>query len=475
MISTKNLLVAFGVIVMFSIIGCGGVGAPTSNPVGATSVGAPAPNPVGATNIELPSAYFVGATSGANKVLGQKTTKNMVAKMLSGNDLDAFRNNPQTMTWAYYTDKASSRWYISYIGAGKRFGTGSKKDVYSLMKIKTNAGWGTVGSGVATVDLIAQTVSVEPSLDKYPSNSYYDIGWEEWTEDARIHEDRKLIQGSTVPIKWYFFYFATTGRWYIVNAPGYLSGTKVYEFSEKNGDYDWIPIDTAGSGAEFYMENSQQKVRFGGGQISFDYPVGDLEPYGHRSGKGWWVAQDFADEINFADNRKGQHLGEDWNIKGEPTDDEGKPVYAIADGVVIRAEENKSYGHFVMILHALPPNSQPRFVVSLYGHLGPQNLISKDTEVWRGRQIGQIGAADDNGTDRVGNHWPVHLHFEIRIPTTRFNYGALYPTETPPVFGYSLNHEGFASPTNDASSEGAFLSPNGILRNDGWINTHRKL
>jgi hypothetical protein len=145
--------------------------------------------------------------------------------------------NTHVASWAYYTDSSASRWYISQIASGK-------VDVYSLGPIVNHmAGWWTVGQGAASINISGNSVSVDPGLDHDPSNSFYDIGLGQWLNNPQIHLDRQKIQGSAVPIKWFFFQ-APNQVWYIVNAPGYGTATQILKFSELNGNYDWKATDT---------------------------------------------------------------------------------------------------------------------------------------------------------------------------------------------------------------------------------------
>jgi len=81
-------------------------------------------------------------------------------------------------------------------------------------------------------------------------------------------------------------------------------------------------------------------------------PNGD----GKRRGDDWKVTQDFADRINPASpSLTGQHLGEDWIPISRAV--AGRLVCAIADGVVIVAERNRSYGEVVMIPGFLNPTN----------------------------------------------------------------------------------------------------------------------
>jgi len=153
---------------------------------------------------------------------------------------DSLLNNgaAHDASWAYYTDSSNSRWYISQINA-------NKLAVYSLGPIvNKQAGWWTVGEAAAKVNTASKTVTIDPNLDPNSSSTFYDIGLGQWLTNSSIHSDRQKIQGTTVPIKWYFFR-APNGSWYIVNAAGYGTSTQILRFNEINGQYDWPSTDTA--------------------------------------------------------------------------------------------------------------------------------------------------------------------------------------------------------------------------------------
>ena len=203
-------------------------------------------------------------------------------------------------------------------------------------------------------------------------------------------------------------------------------------------------------------------------QQTYAYPVGDESSGNLRRGQHWRVSQDFADTDNPATaGLSGQHLGEDW----VPANREavGEPVYAIADGTVIRNERNDSYGFVVMTQHESTSTSRPT-VTALYGHIIPSESLG--TTVDQGEQIGVIASSTWNGcnrgctftapgcTPRPGSGrtpsecrgWDEHLHFELRDTTARESVG----------FGYSTNQTGFLNPTNTGST----TENNG----GGWID-----
>jgi hypothetical protein len=124
----------------------------------------------------------------------------------------------------------------------------------------------------------------------------------------------------------------------------------------------------------------------------FDFPVGKPNAVGYYKARG------------FTPNG---HLGEDWNGVGGGDSDRGDPIYAVAHGIVIVADDFRAgWGNCIIVRHAYRDHSgRIAMVDSQYAHL--ETRISKvgDT-VKRGQLIGTMG----------GNRgmYPVHLHFEMR-------------------------------------------------------------
>lgn len=107
-----------------------------------------------------------------------------------------------------------------------------------------------------------------------------------------------------------------------------------------------------------------------------------------------------------------RHLGEDLNGIGGENSDLGDPIFAIADGRVVLAQEGgPGWGKIVSVLHAYEENGQRRYVQSYYAHLDAI-LVEPRQDVRRGQQIGAVGTAD-------GRYW-AHLHFEMREFITPF-------------------------------------------------------
>ena len=77
----------------------------------------------------------------------------------------------------------------------------------------------------------------------------------------------------------------------------------------------------------------------------------------------------------------------------------GTPIYATADGVILRAGRWGSYGNVVVINHG-------RGIETRYGHLS-KVLVPENTRVRRGQIIGLMGS--------TGRSTGSHLHYEVRV------------------------------------------------------------
>ena len=129
----------------------------------------------------------------------------------------------------------------------------------------------------------------------------------------------------------------------------------------------------------------------------FDFPLGS------ENGAMAYNAQPFTEN---------HHLGDDLNGIGGENSDLGDPVYAIADGRVLRARgESPGWGNVIIVLHAYAENGERKYVQSYYGHVQTM-LVKPHQEVKRGQQIATVGSA--NG------RYLAHLHFEMREFITPF-------------------------------------------------------
>lgn len=77
----------------------------------------------------------------------------------------------------------------------------------------------------------------------------------------------------------------------------------------------------------------------------------------------------------------------------------GADFVAMADGIVIKAVYNSSYGNMVMIDHG-------NGIVTLYAH-GSQILVKTNQVVKQGQAVLKVGSTGDSTGP--------HAHFEVRI------------------------------------------------------------
>jgi Ca2+-binding RTX toxin-like protein len=121
------------------------------------------------------------------------------------------------------------------------------------------------------------------------------------------------------------------------------------------------------------------------------------------------------------DSGNNYHLGEDWNGDNAALDF-GRPVYAIADGIVEFAGGATDWLNVVIVRTILPSGDYGGSVTTLYGHLGDLSVNVGDI-VYKGETVGTIGDYPPVGS--IGDH----LHLEIRAGTN--------PDALLPGFGYS--------------------------------------
>ena len=120
-------------------------------------------------------------------------------------------------------------------------------------------------------------------------------------------------------------------------------------------------------------------------------------PVGRPSGAGYYLSRGY---------RANGHLGEDWNGKGGGDTDLGAPVFSVAHGIVVFAQDyGHGWGNVVIVRHVYEENGVQKYVDSLYGHLD-RITVSKGQLLRRGSQLGTIGTG--------GGLYPAHLHLEMR-------------------------------------------------------------
>ncbi|OYV04149.1 MAG: hypothetical protein CFE26_18445 [Verrucomicrobiales bacterium VVV1] len=123
-------------------------------------------------------------------------------------------------------------------------------------------------------------------------------------------------------------------------------------------------------------------------------------PMGSEGSALVYNAQKFWD-MNEA--RGGHHTGDDLNGIGGMNTDLGEPVFGIADGLVVYADEpSPGWGNIVIISHR---TIKGEVLQSMYAHLH-EIKVKPGELVARGQKIATVGTA--NG------YYPAHLHFEMR-------------------------------------------------------------
>lgn len=134
----------------------------------------------------------------------------------------------------------------------------------------------------------------------------------------------------------------------------------------------------------------------------FDFPVGprgaDVDVFKTHKVDTILVDPDYYRQLGY------WHPGEDWNGRGGGNTDLGDPIYAIANGKVLRFGHFPVWGNIVLLEHALPDSSR---VWSQYAHLDTIKVNQIGQKVTRGQQVGTMGRGDNN-------RFVAHLHFEIR-------------------------------------------------------------
>lgn len=184
----------------------------------------------------------------------------------------------------------------------------------------------------------------------------------------------------------------------------------------------------------------------------FDFPFGDGEGGGSytdiATGKrydGWYKATRFAESYSL-----GIHTGEDWNGAGGGNTDLGQPVYAVANGRVVFAEDcGRLWGNVVVLEHVFYENDERHEIRSLYAHLN-EIKVSAGDEVRRRQLIATVGQDPEK-------LFGAHLHLELRRDAT------LAPTYWPSSNGKdeAWVREHYEEPTAFVKSHRKLFVPQG--------------
>jgi murein DD-endopeptidase MepM/ murein hydrolase activator NlpD len=181
----------------------------------------------------------------------------------------------------------------------------------------------------------------------------------------------------------------------------------------------------------------------------FDFPVGNADGKGvyadkatGKTYKGWRVT------TKFGEANSQVHPAEDWSCNGGGDTDLGQPVFAVANGLVVFAEQiGQPWGGMIVIEHVFYENHQKQRIRSLYGRL--QTLRVKAGEsVKRRQQIAAIGQDPDKTLS-------AHLHLELRWDET------LAPTYSPTTNGKDLKwvREHYAEPSGFIAAHRSLFAP----------------
>lgn len=182
----------------------------------------------------------------------------------------------------------------------------------------------------------------------------------------------------------------------------------------------------------------------------FDFPFGDADGKGlytdsatGKTHKGWYIATKFGETYSL-----GIHPGEDWNGNGGGNTDLGQPIFAVANGRVVFAEQcGQPWGNVVVIEHVFYENHEHRRIRSLYAHL--QTIkVNRGEAVKRRQQVGTIGQDPDKT-------FGAHLHLELRWDKS------LVPTYWPSSNGKDLRwvREQYAEPSGFIASHRQLFAP----------------
>ncbi len=143
-------------------------------------------------------------------------------------------------------------------------------------------------------------------------------------------------------------------------------------------------------------------------------------PMGNERGALTYDAQPFGENY---------HLGSDLNGIGGENSDLGDPIYAIADGLVVYAEDaGGGWGNLIAVAHPVEASTGGGagrdYLQTFYAHLD-EIQVSPGQRVRRGEVIGTVGTAR-------GQYW-AHLHLELRDCLNAF-IGSGYRDDAPSLW-----------------------------------------
>lgn len=130
-------------------------------------------------------------------------------------------------------------------------------------------------------------------------------------------------------------------------------------------------------------------------------PLRPDDPPATTSGKDWqWPMKEGTYKLGTKYHQEGPHWSLGYHTGVDLEAPTGTPIYAPADGKVVKVSSGGAYGNQTRLEHA-------NGVITLYAHQSSVSVKLGDT-VKRGDQIGKVG--------ETGNVTGAHLHWEVLMP-----------------------------------------------------------
>lgn len=177
-------------------------------------------------------------------------------------------NTSHVTSWGYFRDPTKAQWYIAN-DAGICYALGANG--------RGHSSWVQLGNGQSICNLASGThqVSVSPSASSLtPSDSYTTIslsdGEAETIHGGAAKQWVARINGTTVPLDWFFFRVESTRIWYIVWLGGGGPTVLKLNLTADLTNYDWkkplneqnVEVDTSNWSANFFQEGGLWRVHF---------------------------------------------------------------------------------------------------------------------------------------------------------------------------------------------------------------------
>ena len=183
-------------------------------------------------------------------------------------------------------------------------------------------------------------------------------------------------------------------------------------------------------------------MRLSNGEVLFTWPLSD-----HVLTAGWY----------YSDGSLHRAIDFEASV--------GTPVFAVEDGIVTSAHHwngkvtnvgSDSYGNFVIIEHR---DYKGKTLKSLYAHLDSMLVRVGDT-VKEGTIIGRSGT--------TGNVTGPHLHFEVRINSTRVNPLNWFDSNFTCKYSYVRlgSYTSVETPASDSAARRQIITVKNITRGD---------